>query len=244
MWHGRRVAVIIPAYREARLLPATLAGVPEWVDRIVVVDDGSDDGTAQAAESSSDSRVVLLRHSENRGVGTAIVTGYRQALQEDADLLSVMAGDNQMDPGDLPALLDAVLGGADYAKGNRLLHPRARDMPLTRRIAGRILAFATRSMTGLSIGDSQCGFSVLSAGAARRLPLEELFPGYGYPNDLLGMLAAKKMTVTDVPVRPVYADEESGIKAWHALRILWILVRRRFKTLRSSRARRPYSAVT
>jgi hypothetical protein len=149
----------------------------------------------------------------------------------------VMAGDDQMDPADLEALLAPVVAGrADYVKGNRFAHRERRQMPLGRRIAGHGLSFMTRFLTGLEIDDAQCGYTALSASAARRLPLDELWPRYGYPNDLLGMLAARGLCVAEVPVRPVYADERSGVRPWHALLALGVMLRRKLANARYAEA--------
>jgi glycosyltransferase involved in cell wall biosynthesis len=229
-----RVAVIVPAYREARLLPRMLARVPVYVDAIYVVDDASPDDTLKAAESTPDSRIHAVRHATNRGVGAAIVTGYRRALADGHDVLAVMAGDDQMHPDDLEPLVRAVLAGADYAKGNRFVHPEARRMPRARRLGGELLSAVTRAATGLAVSDSQCGFTALSAAAARALPLDELWPRYGYPNDLLLLLAARGRRVVEVPVRPVYADEASGLRPWHVLSILGVILRRYARVARST----------
>lgn len=227
MWHGARVAVIVPAYQEERIILRMLARVPAYVDHVYVVDDASTDATALRVAACGDGRVILIRHAQNRGVGAAIATGYARALSEGADLLAVMAADDQMDPGDLPLLLAPVaLGVADYAKGNRLDHPEVQRMPRRRRVGTRLLSAVTRAATALDVGDCQCGYSVLSAAAARRLPLAELWPRYGYPNDLLGMLAAARCRVAEAPVRPVYADEQSGLRAHHVLVILGVIWRR------------------
>ena len=230
------IAVVVPAYREERLIGRMLARVPRFVDRIYVVDDASPDATGEAAKSSGDERVTCLRHGENRGVGAAIVTGYTAALRDGHDVLVVMAADDQMHPDDLAPLVRAVLGGADYAKGNRFVHAEARRMPLARRAAGELLSWATRRATGLGVSDSQCGYTALAASAARDLPLTELWPRYGYPNDLLGMLAARGLTVVDVPVRPVYADETSGVRPWHALSVLGVVARRQLRERRRTSA--------
>jgi glycosyltransferase involved in cell wall biosynthesis len=227
MWQDARVAVIVPAYREERIIARMLARVPAYVDRIYVVDDASTDATAARVETHADPRVSLIRHAENRGVGAAIATGYARALEDGCDVLAVMAADDQMDPVDLPLLLEPVVSkAADYAKGNRLLHPEVARMPLHRRFGTRVLSALTRSATLLDVDDCQCGFTVLSAAAARRLPLSELWPRYGYPNDLLGMLAAAGCNVVEAPVRPVYADEKSGLRPYHLLVIAGVIVRR------------------
>ena len=227
MFQSAKVAVVVPCFREARLIERTLAGMPAFVDLIVVVDDASDDGTAGVVLGLADSRVELVVHAQNRGVGAAIVSGYRAALAADCDVLVVMAGDAQMAPEDLVAVVEpVVLGRASYVKGNRFQHARKADMPLARRFAGRVLALATRLATGLSVDDCQCGYTAISRAAALGLPLEDLWPRFGYPNDLLGMLAARGLSVVEVPVRPVYADERSGVRAWHALSILLLIARR------------------
>lgn len=227
MWQSAKVAVVVPCFREACLIGRTISGIPPFVDLIVVVDDASDDRTAEVVRAAADPRVELLVHPANRGVGAAIVSGYRVALSRGCDVLAVMAGDAQMDPADLAKVVDPVARGqASYVKGNRFWHARSSDMPLTRRIAGRVLAVATRVATGLAVDDCQCGYTALARSAALRLPLSDLWPRFGYPNDLLGMLAARGLSVCEVPVRPVYADEQSGVRPWHALSILGLIARR------------------
>jgi hypothetical protein len=140
-----------------------------------------------------------------------------------------------MHPEDLAPLVRAVLAGADYAKGNRFVHPDSSSMPKLRRAVGELLSLFTRVSTGLRISDTQCGYTALAARAAGSLPLAELFPRYGYPNDLLGMLAARGHAVVDVPVRPVYADERSGLRPWHAARIPFVIARRWWKERRTER---------
>lgn len=227
MLQERSVAVIVPAYREEHLIVRTLSTIPAWVDLIMVVDDASPDRTFERVRECSDARITALRHSTNRGVGAAIVTGYHHALERGADVMVVMAGDNQMHPEDLEnVVMPVVEDRADYVKGNRFAHPRRREMPVGRRWAGRVLAAATRAATGLEVTDTQCGYTALSAATARRIPLHELWPRFGYPNDLLGMLSARKARVTEVVVRPVYASEASGVRPWHALVVLGVIGRR------------------
>jgi glycosyltransferase involved in cell wall biosynthesis len=238
MWKQHRVAVVVPAYEEARLIPRMLRRVPAYVDAIYVVDDASTDATSSSASSVGDARVRTLRHAENRGVGAAIVTGYRAALASEHDVVAVMAGDDQMHPDDLETVIAPVVAGqADYVKGNRFVHADARRMPLLRRIGGELLSFSTRCATGLSVTDTQCGFTAISATALQRLPLDELWPRYGYPNDLLGLASSHALRVREVPVRPVYADETSGLRAFHVASILGVICRRylREKTRIASR---------
>jgi glycosyltransferase involved in cell wall biosynthesis len=224
---AKRIAVVIPAYREARLIGRTLSTLPSFVDAIYVVDDGSPDGTASVAAAVSDQRLRAIRHDTNQGVGAAIVTGYRKAAAEHADVIAVMAGDAQMDPADLRAVLTPVVAGrADYVKGNRFLSSERRSMPLARRVAGKALAAATRLASGLDVDDCQCGYTAISRHAVHTLPLADLWPRFGYPNDLLLLLAQHGLRVGEVAVRPVYRDEQSGVRPWHALLILGLIARR------------------
>src|SRR5437016_5449153 len=120
MWKGLSIAVVVPAFNEEAAIGATIRSVPGFVDRVIVVDDASADGTARAARRSRRRGLELVSHAHNRGVGAAIVTGYRRALALGADVAVVMAGDGQMDPADLPGLLEPIAQGrAEYVKGNR-----------------------------------------------------------------------------------------------------------------------------
>jgi glycosyltransferase involved in cell wall biosynthesis len=227
MWQERRIAVIVPAYDEGLLIARMLRRVPDFVDAIYVVDDASKDDTLETARTVTDERLRCLQHSDNRGVGAAIVTGYRAALAAGNDVLAVMAGDDQMDPTDLEAVVDPVATGlADYVKGNRFEHPQRFRMPITRRLAGRVLSSLTRAATGYRVSDAQCGYTASSRQAAAALPLDELWPRYGYPNDLLALLATRGLRVVEVPVRPVYADERSGVRPWHAAVVTAVIARR------------------
>lgn len=239
MLRGAKIAVVVPAYNEAKLIARTLGSIPAFVDQIVVVDDGSQDNTAAIAKCVPDSRVIVEQHVRNRGVGAAIATGYQSAFHHGADVAAVMAGDAQMDPGDLRALLDPLLDGrADYAKGDRLSHPLAfSSMPLSRFIGNHVLSLLTRWVTGLSVRDSQCGYTALARHVTEQLAWRSLWHGYGYPNDLLGHLAEQDARVCDVVVRPIYADERSGIGLRHALIVIpFVLARVLYRRLTAPRA--------
>lgn len=223
-----RVAAVVPAFDEAALVARTLRAVPARVDAVWVVDDGSRDDTAARAAAVPDPRVRVVRHPRNLGVGAAIATGYRHAFADGADVAVVMAGDGQMHPDDLPGLLAPVLRGeADYAKGDRLSWPGARGrMPWTRYVGNHALSRLTRWATGVPVRDSQCGYTALSRRGARRIDLDDLWPRYGYPNDLVARVAGAGLRLAEVPVRPVYGDERSGVRWFHAVFVVpWVLAR-------------------
>jgi len=213
---GKRVAVVVPALDEERLVVETLRGIPELVDRIYVVDDASTDGTAQAAVTSGDPRVELIRHERNLGVGAAIAAGYRRALEDAFDVTCVMAADNQMDPSELAALVEPVARGeVEYAKANRLSSGEAWTViPRTRFFGNAVLSLLTKIASGYwHVADSQAGYTAISLAALRRLDLPRLYPRYGFPNDMLVHLNVQNARVRDVPSRPIYdVGEDSGIR--------------------------------
>jgi glycosyltransferase involved in cell wall biosynthesis len=228
MLEGKRVAVVVPAYDEERLVAETLRGIPEFVDRIFVVDDASRDGTAAAAEGVGDPRCSVLRHERNAGVGAAIATGYRRALDEEIDVTCVMAADNQMDPAELRELVGPVARGeVEYAKANRLVTGEAWEViPHTRYLGNAVLSLLTKIASGYwHVADSQAGYTALSLAALRRLDLGALYPRYGFPNDVLVHLNVQDARVRDVPSRPIYdVGEQSGIKLRSVVpRISWLL---------------------
>jgi glycosyltransferase involved in cell wall biosynthesis len=225
MFAKRLIAVIVPAYNEADKIEHTLRSIPGFVQHVIVVDDASHDATAALAASVKRPGLEVIVHDKNRGVGAALVTGYRRAFAIGAEITAVMAGDSQMDPEDLPALLSAVVAGADYAKGNRFSYgksskPLWREMPLSRLIGNVALSFGTKLSSGLwHIFDSQCGYTAANRRAVEVILAEPMFPRYGYPNDVLVRLSMADTSVVDVPVRPVYGPQwRSGIRPW---RVVW-----------------------
>jgi glycosyltransferase involved in cell wall biosynthesis len=221
-----RVA-IVPALNEAPRIARVITTMPSVIDRILVVDDGSTDETARVARATFDPRVEVLVHGSRLGVGAAIATGALRARELGAATAVVMAGDGQMDPADLPALLGPVLRGeADLVKGNRLAWPGgALAFPRTRLVGVVALAAATRVATGLPIDDAQCGYVAFGRHALDRVPWRDLWPSFGYPNDLLGHAARLDLRVAEVPVRPVYEGEESKLRPRHAPAIAWVIGR-------------------
>ncbi len=228
MVEGKRVAVVVPAYDEEDLVVETVRGIPDFVDRIYVVDDASRDGTADRASALADARVELIRHERNRGVGAAIATGYRRALEEGIDVTCVMAADNQMDPAELRELVEPVARGeVEYAKANRLFSGEAWTViPRTRYLGNAVLSLLTKIASGYwHIADSQAGYTALSLEALRRLDFDRLYPRYGFPNDMLVHLNVQNARVRDVPSRPIYdVGERSGIRLRAVIpRISWLL---------------------
>jgi glycosyltransferase involved in cell wall biosynthesis len=228
MLDGKRVAVVVPAYDEEALVAETLRGIPELVDRIYVVDDASSDATGERARELGDPRVEVIRHDRNCGVGAAIVTGYKRALDEGIDVICVMAADNQMDPQELSGLVEPVARGeVEYAKANRLVSGEAwKVIPRTRYLGNAVLSLLTKIASGYwHVADSQAGYTAISRDALARLDLDGIYPRYGFPNDMLVHLNVENARVRDLASRPIYdVGEQSGIRLRSVIpRISWLL---------------------
>jgi glycosyltransferase involved in cell wall biosynthesis len=229
MYEGKSVAVVVPAYNEEALIASTVSTIPAFVDRIIVVDDGSNDDTVEKARNA-DPRVDLIVHERNQGVGAAIVTGYKRAIAEEVDITAVMAADGQMDPDDLETLIHGVaVGEVDYAKANRLFTGQAWELiPRTRYLGNAVLSFLTKIASGYwHVADSQSGYTAVDLETLRLLDLDRIYKRYGFPNDLLVHLNVWNRRVRDYPSRPIYGvGERSGIRLRHVVpKISWLLTK-------------------
>jgi glycosyltransferase involved in cell wall biosynthesis len=221
-YREKTVSVVIPAYNEEGYVGRVIDTIPEYVDRVYVIDDGSTDGTWAEIERHAAARnaihegrfdrlVVPIAHEVNQGVGGAIKTGYLRARGEAIDVTTVLGGDAQMDPAELPKYLDPIVDGvADYAKGNRFMRPEDwADIPRFRLLGNVVLSYLTKVASGYwGTMDSQNGYTAISLDALRRADIEGMYEYYGYCNDLLVRLNAADVVVADVP-RPSeygYAD--------------------------------------
>jgi glycosyltransferase involved in cell wall biosynthesis len=232
MIETKSTAVVIPAYNEEKLLRDTLAGIPSFVDRIFVVDDASKDRTVELAGECADKdpRIKVIVQERNRGAGAAVVTGYQAALEEKFDVVCVMNADNQMDPEELREIaLPVVRDEVDYTKANRLFTGEAWDLiPHYRYLGNAMLSLLTKIASGYwHIADSQAGYTAINRRMLELLDLENVYPRYGYPNDMLVHLNVWSARVRDVPSRPIYGiGEKSGIRLRSVVpRISWLLMK-------------------
>lgn len=230
MYSENTVAVVIPAHNEEKLIGKVISTMPDFVDYIVVVDDVSGDNTVAVVQSmrANNDRIVLIKHEQNKGVGGAISSGYLWARNHSIDVTAVMAADFQMDPNDLPRVVEPVCcGECDYTKGNRLFRGESWNMiPTYRYIGNSFLSLFTKIASGYyHIADSQSGYTAISLNALKAIDIDAIYPRYGMPNDLLIKLNIGHFRVRDVSIRPVYnVGEKSGIKVQKVLfTIPWLL---------------------
>jgi glycosyltransferase involved in cell wall biosynthesis len=233
MYRGKTVAVVVPAYNEEKLIDRVLTTMPEFVDIIVLVDDSSKDLTVAKVRSLTNTypkRLILIEHAINRGVGAAIATGYKWCRDNNMDVTVVMAGDAQMDPEDLPALLNPVVKDeTDYAKGNRLISGEAwRKIPRIRYLGNATLSLLTKIASGYwHITDSQTGYTAANLKVLKTIDLDHIYHRYGMPNDLLVKLNIYNFRVRDVEIRPIYGiGEKSGIRPILIIpRLSWLMLK-------------------
>lgn len=215
MFKGQRICVVVPAYNEEERLGRVIKKVPSFIDHIIIVDDASIDQTSEKAENIGDGRAILIRHHTNQGVGGAIVTGHKKAIEIGAHISVVMAGDGQMDPKYLPDFLEAIVDeGYDYAKGNRFLRRKhTQGMPRIRVLGNIILSILNKAVSGYwRIFDSQNGYTAIRTSVLKELDLDHLAKGYQFENDMLIHLNLINASVKDVPATTIYRGVHSNIK--------------------------------
>jgi glycosyltransferase involved in cell wall biosynthesis len=209
------IAAIVPAHNESEHVLDVIAGLPATVDHVVVVDDASTDGTADLAESCGDDRVSVIRHEHNTGVGGAIISGHKLALELGADVDVIFAGDDQMDPAYLPQLLEPIAkDGYGFTKANRFYSSHSHEgMPGYRVFGNVVLSFANKLASGYwNLFDPQNGYTATSAEVLRRLDMDAIAEGYEFENDFLLHLNILNVRAKDIPIPARYGSEVSGIR--------------------------------
>ncbi|MEW5975505.1 MAG: glycosyltransferase family 2 protein [Acidobacteriota bacterium] len=220
MMEGKRIAVVIPAFRVAGQIGEVIGIIPTEVDAIFVVDDASPDDLAERIKATPDRRLTLLRHDENRGVGSATVTGMAAAIQEGFDIVVKCDGDGQMNPQDIPYLVRPLLDEvADHVKGTRFHHFRELEsMPKWRFLGNVGLTFLTKLSSGYwNVLDPVNGFLATRRETLQRLPLSHLAKRYFFEIDLLIRLNIIEARVAEVPFPARYGDEPSSLSPWRTL---------------------------
>lgn len=210
------VAVVIPCYKVKDHILDVIGGIGSPVDAIYAVDDSCPDGIGKFIEEhSKDPRVKVLYHSVNKGVGGAVITGYRRALEDGACIVIKLDGDSQMDPKLIPSFIEPIASGrADYVKGNRFYHPEGlQDMPAARLFGNAILSMFSKLSSGYwDLFDPTNGFTAIHSRVLRELPLEKLSERYFFESDMLFRLNTIRALVLEVPMKAKYGDETSNLR--------------------------------
>ncbi len=216
------IVAIIPCHRVEAEIGQVIAGLPSYLTHVIFVDDASPDHTAEIIENAviQDSRFLLLRHKKNQGVGGAMITGFRKAIELEADLVVKIDGDGQMDPVHLPELLaPLIFKQADYTKGNRFRDFQAlQKMPVTRRFGNIALGFLTKAATGYwNLFDPTNGFVAIHGKVLAQLPLGRIDKGYYFETSMLAGLYLMGAVVKDIPMPARYGTEVSNLSIHRSL---------------------------
>ncbi|MDR1083725.1 MAG: glycosyltransferase family 2 protein [Deltaproteobacteria bacterium] len=212
----QKVAAIIPCYKVKKHILSLLERMGPLFWKIYVVDDCCPELSGQLAKDNcSDPRLVVLKTPTNLGVGGAVMTGFRQALEDGADILVKIDGDGQMDPELAPFFTKPIVSGqADYTKGNRFHNPSdVVQMPVFRLVGNGLISFVNKLSSGYwNIFDPTNGYLAICGKVAALLPMDKIAKRYFFESDMLFRLNLLKAVVTDIPMKAIYRDEVSNLK--------------------------------
>lgn len=212
---GIRISVVIPAYKVSEQIVSVISSIPKYISQIIVVDDCCPENSGKIVQDNiDDKRVIVLRHIENKGVGGALKSGYREAVLGKADIVVKIDGDGQMDPSLIPLFIEPIiLNQADYTKGNRFTSPETiREMPRVRIMGNLVLSFVTKLSTGYwDVFDPNNGYTAISSRQLKRLNLEKISDRYFFESDMLFRLGLNSVRVIDVPMEATYGNEVSSL---------------------------------
>lgn len=217
-----KIAVVVPCFKVRNHVLNVLRSVPQEVDAIYCVDDACPEGSGQYIEGeANDPRIKVLYHDVNQGVGGAMVTGYRRALEDQVDVVVKLDGDGQMDPALIPYFIKPIIDGkCDYTKGNRFYNVYdLQGMPSYRLYGNAVLGFLTKLSSGYwQVFDPNNGYTAIHSDALKRIPLKSIAKGYFFESDMLFRLNMCRAVVMDLPMKAVYGEEVSQLRIG---RIVW-----------------------
>jgi glycosyltransferase involved in cell wall biosynthesis len=211
-----KIAVVIPCYKVSSHILGVVQKIGSEVDRIFVIDDCCPEKSGALTERiCADPRVQVIYHSTNLGVGGAVMSGYKAAIEAEADVIVKIDGDGQMDPRLIPLFVEPIVSGeADYTKGNRFFFlEKIRAMPKVRLFGNAVLSFMTKLSSGYwDLFDPTNGYTAIHADVARHLSFEKISRRYFFETDMLFRLNTLRAVVVDVPMDAQYGDELSNLK--------------------------------
>ncbi len=216
---NHRIGVVIPCYNVSEAILSVIDDIPDCVSKIWVIDDCCPENSGQKViKSSKDSRVEVIFHETNQGVGGAVITGLNLAISQNYDFVVKIDGDGQMPPSLITKFITPLeQGKADYTKGNRFYNIEdVLTMPTARLIGNGVLSFLSKFSTGYwDIFDPTNGYVAINIKAARMLPFEKIDKRFFFESDLLFRLSTIKAVVLDIPMTAIYQNEKSNLRILH-----------------------------
>ena len=213
MYKEQKIAVAIPCYKVEQHLEQVVSGLPPLIDIILLVDDCSPDGTPALVDRLADgSRIVAIHHPQNKGVGGAMKTAFRKAMEMEADVVVKLDGDGQMDASYIAPLVEA-LEGADFTKGNRLFNRQMlRRMPAIRRIGNMGVGFMVKAASGYwNVSDPVNGFFAIRTKTLRQMDLDRVADRYFFESSMLIEMHYTGAHISEVNMPAIYGDEHSNL---------------------------------
>lgn len=211
----KKVFVVIPARNEEKHIGDVARQSGKYADNVIVVDDGSNDGTAQEAARNG---AIVLRHIVNLGKGAALKTGCDYALKKNAGIIIVMDADAQHQPKDIPKFLKG-LGNADIVLAYR---KASRKMPLILRFGNWFINKTIRFLYGVKIRDSQCGYRLFTSKAYKKLRWKAA--DYSMESEMIAKIGKYRLSYTQVPIETIYSDRYKGTTILDGFKIIFNLL--------------------
>lgn len=242
MYKNKTIAVVVPAFNEERFIGEVIRTMPEFVDRVYIVNDCSLDNTLTICNAFNEPRLRIINHKKRSGPGAAMLTGYKKACEEKMDIAAIMAGDGQMDPNILDKIIDPIISDkADYTKGDRLsIKANRQGMPFFRLFGNRLLTFIIGIASGYThVSDPLNGFCAITRETLMKLDLDHIEPGYAFETDLLIKLGAIGAKVVNVKMPARYRGEKSKMAYFKFMvHTSWVIIRDFLLRVRKSKKKK------
>lgn len=210
------LAVVIPCYKVTRHIMSVINFIPKIVERIYAIDDCCPDKSGEfILANSKDPRVKVLFNEKNKGVGGAVMTGYKSAIAENMQIVVKVDGDGQMDPALIPEFIEPILSGdADYTKGNRFYNlEQIHQMPKVRLFGNAALSLLNKLSSGYwDVFDPTNGYTAIHVDVLKKIPFQKISERYFFESDMLFRLNTLRAKVVDIPMDAHYGDEESQLQ--------------------------------
>lgn len=217
-----KIAVVIPCYKVTEHIKDVVAGLPDYIQHLILVDDKSPDNTLEVLHklASENQKIIIVEHTINQGVGGAMISGFKKALEIGCDIIVKMDGDDQMDPDYLPSLIKPIAQGqCHFSKGNRFFDLRKlSQMPLVRRLGNLGLSFLIKAASGYwSVFDPTNGYFAINANALKLMDFDNLDKRYFFESSFLIELYYTGAIIKDIPIPARYGDEVSNLSVSNTL---------------------------
>lgn len=221
MYKEMRVSVIIPCYNVADHIHHVVSSIPDLVDHIIVVDDACPEHSGDIVGEMDDDRLSVIVHEQNKGVGGAVKTGYRKALELQSDIIIKLDGDGQMDPEHIRRLIAPLITGrTGYTKGNRFRDfSRLNTMPRMRLFGNSVLSFLIKLVSGYwNLMDPTNGYTAIAKEALQWIDMKAVDDRYFFEISMLVQLNIHDVHVEDVDIPALYGNEKSNLQVRSIMR--------------------------